>query len=229
MASVAYGVLIPLRDFCIHIYLIVFLFFSEARFFNRLIIKFVIVKTFLIIKKCRLIRKNPPFIRPLLNFKKIELEDYLKRNNQNWMNDPSNKNPKYLRNRVRLELMPLLEELTRDSLQSRLFALIDQSSTMRDWLDNNFQNWSKIVDKKKYIRKDILYVSDLFKVEKILQQEILYNFISGITGKSLSYRKLKKIFELIYKNSDYWEQHIFEQWEISQHGREIRLINRSKT
>ena len=173
--------------------------------------------------------QNPPFIRPLLNFKKIELEDYLKRNNQNWMNDPSNKNPKYLRNRVRLELMPLLEELTRDSLQSRLFALIDQSSTMRDWLDNNFQNWSKIVDKKKYIRKDILYVSDLFKVEKILQQEILYNFISGITGKSLSYRKLKKIFELIYKNSDYWEQHIFEQWEISQHGREIRLINRSKT
>jgi len=74
-----------------------------------------------------------------------------------------------------------------------------------------------------------LYVSDLFKVEKILQQEILYNFISGITGKSLSYRKLKKIFELIYTNSDYWEQHIFEQWEISRHGGEIRLINLSRT
>ena len=172
--------------------------------------------------------QNPPFIRPLLNFKKIELEDYLKRNNQNWMNDPSNKNPKYLRNRVRLELMPLLEELTRDSLQSRLFALMDQSSTIRDWLDYNFQNWSKIVDKK-YTRKDILYVSDLLKVEKILQQEILYNFISGITGKSLNFRKLMKIFELIYSNSDYWEQHIFAQWKISRHGGEIRLINSSRT
>ena len=173
--------------------------------------------------------QNPPFIRPLLNFKKLELEDYLKRNNLNWMEDSSNKNPTYLRNRVRMELVPILEELTRGGLQSRLFDMMDQSKSIRDWLSHNFHEWSRIRHKNKIIKKNVLLVSELFKVEKILQQEILYNFICGNTGRSLSYRKLQKVFELVYKKNEYWELHISGEWKICRSRKEIRLSNRLKT
>ena len=76
---------------------------------------------------------NPPFIRPLLNCNKLELQDYLKRNNFSWLEDSSNQSKKYLRNRVRLELIPLLEELTRDGLQSHILDLIEQSNLLRRW------------------------------------------------------------------------------------------------
>ena len=127
------------------------------------------------------------------------------------------------------KLIPLLEELTRDGLQSGIFDLIDQSKTIRDWLSYNFNEWTKIRNKKKIVEKDVLLVSELFKVEKILQQEILYNFICGNTGRSLSYRKLQKVFELVYKKNEYWELHISGEWKICRSRKEIRLSNRLKT
>jgi tRNA(Ile)-lysidine synthetase, N-terminal domain len=64
--------------------------------------------------------KNPPFIRPLLNCRKKELMQYLKSNNFSWMEDSTNLSLSYLRNRVRIELIPLLKGLTREGLDSRI-------------------------------------------------------------------------------------------------------------
>ena len=51
------------------------------------------------------------FARPLLDVRKAELVDALRADGQDWMEDASNAEPKYKRNRVRLELLPLLDEL----------------------------------------------------------------------------------------------------------------------
>jgi len=166
------------------------------------------------------------FIRPILNFKKSELQEYLKRNNLNWMEDSSNHSGTYLRNRVRLELIPLLEELTREGLQSRILDLIDQSKILRDWLNSNYNEWNKIKAKKSNNTTEFLCIPELIKVEKILQQEILHNFISEYTGKSLSYRKLIKILELIYTKNESWELHLYGDWKIYYYRGKLGLKNR---
>ncbi len=165
------------------------------------------------------------FIRPLLNFRKSELQDYLKRNNLNWIEDSSNKSATYLRNRVRLELIPLLEELTREGLQSRILDLIDQSKTLRDWLNSNYNEWNKNKDKKIEIPNEILYLSELKKVDKILQQEILHKFICENTGQTLSYQKLKKIFDLIYTKNKSWELFLSGDWKVFVSEGKLRLKN----
>ena len=170
---------------------------------------------------------STPFIRPLLNFKKSELQDYLKRNNLNWMEDPSNKSLTYLRNRVRLELIPLLEELTRKGLQSRMLDLIDQSKILGDWLNSNYKEWSKINVGNTKNTKEFLCISELIKVEKILQHEILHNFISEYTGQFLSYRKLTKILDLICTKKEPWELHLSGDWKIFFSSGKLRLKNNS--
>jgi len=166
------------------------------------------------------------FIRPLLNFRKTELQDYLKRNNLNWMEDASNHSTTYLRNRVRLELIPLIEELTREGLQYRTLDLIDQSKILRDWLNSNYKEWKKIKAKESNNTTEFLCISELIKVEKILQQEILHNFIIEYTGRSLSYRKLIKILNLIYTKNEPWELHLSGDWKIYYSRGKIRLKNR---
>ena len=56
-------------------------------------------------------REGLHIIRPLLAFSREELRAYLRAIGQDWREDDSNEGDAYLRNRVRHQLMPLMEEL----------------------------------------------------------------------------------------------------------------------
>lgn len=60
-------------------------------------------------------------VRPLLCVGRRETEGYCRAAGIDWLEDPSNRSPKYLRSRVRFELMPLLESL-RPGVEARLAA-----------------------------------------------------------------------------------------------------------
>ena len=49
-------------------------------------------------------------IRPLLTFRRSDLRDYLRASNETWREDSSNEDPKFLRNRIRQRLLPLIAE-----------------------------------------------------------------------------------------------------------------------
>jgi tRNA(Ile)-lysidine synthase len=55
--------------------------------------------------------KNGNVIRPLLSFTRKEIESYAKRRKQKHREDSSNKEDKYLRNKIRQQLVPLLHKL----------------------------------------------------------------------------------------------------------------------
>jgi len=51
-----------------------------------------------------------PFVRPLLTFRREELVAYLAERQLPWREDHSNRDPSFLRNRVRHDLLPLLQD-----------------------------------------------------------------------------------------------------------------------
>ncbi len=59
-------------------------------------------------------------VRPLLVFRRRELEDYLNQIGQNWREDQTNSDSKYTRNRLRHALLPLLEREFNPSVQESL-------------------------------------------------------------------------------------------------------------
>ncbi|MGZ9736785.1 tRNA lysidine(34) synthetase TilS [Flavobacterium sp. GNP002] len=62
--------------------------------------------------------QNDRVIRPLLAFSQEEMEEYAKLNNIKWREDSSNASDKYLRNKIRHHLVPMLKELNPNFLSS---------------------------------------------------------------------------------------------------------------
>lgn len=62
--------------------------------------------------------QNENIIRPLLIFSRQEIEQYAKENNIEWREDSSNVSDKYLRNKIRHHLVPVLKELNTDFISS---------------------------------------------------------------------------------------------------------------
>ncbi|GAA4270071.1 tRNA lysidine(34) synthetase TilS [Hyunsoonleella aestuarii] len=61
---------------------------------------------------------NAKFVRPLLPFSSESIEYYAKANHIKWRDDSSNKSVKYLRNKLRHEVVPILKEINPSLLQS---------------------------------------------------------------------------------------------------------------
>jgi tRNA(Ile)-lysidine synthase len=61
---------------------------------------------------------NENIIRPLLSFSREEIEEYANENNLKWREDSSNASNKYLRNKLRLEVIPKLKETNPQLLQN---------------------------------------------------------------------------------------------------------------
>ena len=55
--------------------------------------------------------RNGIWAKPLLGVSKVELIDHLRGRNLKWCEDTSNQKAVYKRNRVRLQLVPLLSDL----------------------------------------------------------------------------------------------------------------------
>ena len=61
---------------------------------------------------------NDNIVRPLLHFTRQDIEDYAKENKLKWREDSSNASTKYLRNKLRHEVIPKLKEINPQFLQN---------------------------------------------------------------------------------------------------------------
>lgn len=89
------------------------------------------------------LKTRPGLIRPLLHCTKSEILDYAKQNKLEWREDETNKDEKYLRNHVRLNLVPKLSEEHKK-------ALIDislQSADMNHEIDKIIANLLSVEQK----------------------------------------------------------------------------------
>jgi tRNA(Ile)-lysidine synthase len=62
--------------------------------------------------------QNDKIIRPLLPFSRDEILQYAKENSIEWREDSSNASNKYLRNKIRHDLVPILKEINPDFLKA---------------------------------------------------------------------------------------------------------------
>ena len=163
-------------------------------------------------------RSDPPFIRPLLDFRKNMLSDFLKENGFEWREDASNQDSKYMRNRVRNELLPLLRTLSREGIESRIRDLDSQSRLLQKELESQYQIWLEKIGPVSE-----LPISVIESESEFLQQEILVRFITGKTGIALSYRQLEKIWTLVRNSTNPWSYHLEGKWTSNCEGGKLSL------
>jgi len=76
--------------------------------------------------------KNNNIIRPLLPFSREQIHNFAKQNAINWREDQSNSETKYIRNKIRHEVIPILKEINPSLLESfnQTTEFLDQSSSI---------------------------------------------------------------------------------------------------
>lgn len=74
-------------------------------------------------------------IRPLLGVRKKDILAYLKRNGVRYRQDPTNRQDHFFRNRIRLELLPLLEKRYNPGIRGTLLNMADTAGLDYDYLE----------------------------------------------------------------------------------------------
>ncbi len=84
---------------------------------------------------CSIPQKRKNIIRPLLKFKREEIEEYCFENNLKFVVDSSNFEEKFLRNKIRLNIISKFKEIS-TCFENKMSKLIDIVKLDEDFLDN---------------------------------------------------------------------------------------------
>ena len=117
-------------------------------------------------------------IRPLLMTKRTEIENYLSSIDQEFITDSTNLKTDYTRNRIRLEVLPILEELNDGAVDHLAAASID-ALKLRDDMDRRLSS-GKFEFTKDISRIDIGYMKEL---EELAQGELILRAMASVCGR----------------------------------------------
>ncbi len=155
--------------------------------------------------------RNNYIIRPLLPFSRKQILEYAQENNLKWCEDSSNNQDKYLRNNIRHNVIPKLEELNPlflESFQNTLQNLEQAQSLVHDAAQNLY---NKIVlEENNQLKIDINNLKKHQNYKAYLYQWLknygftawndIYNLVEAQSGKQIfsdNYVLLKNRNELI--------------------------------
>lgn len=117
------------------------------------------------------------YIRPLLNISKQEILDYLTQKNICFLQDPSNNNQAFLRNRIRHQLTPILPTIDQ-RLSNNILATMDHLASVDNLLQQiTTQTISHIAISQNPLLLDI---DQFLQLHPILQQRIILHLLIQI-------------------------------------------------
>jgi len=80
-------------------------------------------------------------VRPLLEFRRRELESYLREIGQSWREDATNADSRFTRNRIRKLVLPLLEKDFNPAVAENLAELAEIARGEEDYWENEITGW----------------------------------------------------------------------------------------
>lgn len=158
---------------------------------------------------------NDVFVRPLLPFSSHDIAGYAKTHHIKWRDDSSNKSVKYLRNKLRHEVIPILKEINPSllqSFQSTLNNLNDTATIVEEstnavlkraieTIDDNHIAF-KILEFKK-VNNSKAYLYEVFKDYGFKEWNDVVDLLDAESGKQVfseTHRLIKNRAHLLLSN-----------------------------
>lgn len=140
---------------------------------------------------------NDTIVRPLLAFSREEIKNYAINNAIKWREDASNSETKYLRNKIRHQIIPVLKELNPKLLKSfmKTDEFLKQSQQIVDdkiseisseVLTNNGEVIKINIEKILSLSNPKAYLYQILKAYKFTEWDDVYNLIYAQSGKKVS-------------------------------------------
>ncbi|KAB7530863.1 tRNA lysidine(34) synthetase TilS [Flagellimonas olearia] len=186
--------------------------------------------------------QNEKVIRPLLNFSRQEILSYAKDNNLQWREDSSNSESKYLRNKIRLDIVPQLKALHPTFLKNfmRTQAHLEQTQSLvrhhmeeiRARLFESDGDTIRIsVEKLQELKPTAGYLYELFQAYGFTEWNDVEGLLHAMSGKevlSKTHRLVKDRTHLILSPIETGPEEVF--WILDnvkelEHPINLRLQN----
>ncbi|TDE05695.1 tRNA lysidine(34) synthetase TilS [Flavobacterium sandaracinum] len=179
--------------------------------------------------------QNDKVIRPLLAFSQEEMAEYATLNNIQWREDSSNASDKYLRNKIRHHLVPLLKELNPNFLSSfhKTQNYLQEAQVMIE--DASIMIYQQVAKQEEdTIYFDLKKLQQLPNYQSYLYQWLkefgfsawddIYNLVESQSGKfvfSPEYRLLKDRDSLILSPINSADES--EEYFIAENQKEVNI------
>ena len=140
-------------------------------------------------------------IRPLLCVTREEIEKYLAKRGQEYCTDETNGELVYTRNRIRHEVLPVLEQINPASV-SHMARTAEHLREMQEYIGTQAKllcqqsvTWQ---EKTAHIAKEVLQKAPL-----LLQKQVLYETVTGLAGskKDITEAHIEALLELLQKQT----------------------------
>jgi tRNA(Ile)-lysidine synthase len=137
------------------------------------------------------------YVRPLLDISRSEIERYLRRCGLEWREDASNSDTAYLRNRIRHQLLPLLEEYN-PAIRARLAAtasvLGGDETLLNELTERTFTETCRIGE-----GRVVCGVGQLRALNPALRRRVLRHAFKQLAGtlEGVSLRHIEAICDLV--------------------------------
>lgn len=151
------------------------------------------------IKKISLFKNEYYMVRPLLNYTKNDILDYLKNNNIKYYIDKTNADTTYTRNRYRKYILPFLKE--EDINIHKKF--LKYSETLLEY-DNFIKKETKNIVSKIY-KDNVLNINDFNKLDNFMKKNILYYILNNLYENKpniITEKHINNIIKLINSNKN---------------------------
>jgi len=139
---------------------------------------------------------NGNIVRPLLAFSREEILAYAKTNTIDWREDASNATTKYIRNKIRHKVLPVLKEInpnlletfakTLENLQESKQIIEDKIADISSEVINSKNDILKInIEKIIQLSNPKAYLYQLLKEYNFTEWNDVYNLLSAQSGKQI--------------------------------------------
>ena len=143
--------------------------------------------------------KNGQIFRPLLNFTKMEILNFLEINKIQFYTDSSNSDNKFLRNRIRNNLIPQIMEIE-PNIDNSIYKTIEIIKDEYDY----FSRSAKTILEKNIILNKILPCSTVSGLHLALKRHLLREYIRHVKGNllNISFENLQSLLAAITTNTN---------------------------
>ena len=144
---------------------------------------------------CGISHKRDNIIRPLLDVTRKEIEKYLNSNSISWREDSTNTERKYARNKIRLDVMGVLEEVS-PGAQEKISALTKMIKE-----DNQFIDECAYALEKECLFENHLLLKPFMDLPDALKRRIAFSALKKWGAKEITSQKIESFISFSLKEN----------------------------
>lgn len=175
--------------------------------------------------------RDEKIIRPLIESNRSEILEFLNQNRLEYISDPSNRDTKYLRNRVRHNLIPMLQTSYNPKISETLNRLSSIIRSEEEWIEDVI---------RPFFEKSILTVRDdsmtfsipmLNQLHTATQRRIIRKAVAKIKGdlRRISFAQIGSVINLLKKGPIYGKLDLSDRIRIQRNGDILSITREKKT